>query len=159
MIEIAFCQFISIEGIPEQFRFQNFYPGETKFWRSYPYIFMPFDFNGSQGNLQGSNESTRITLPSNEMTLKVVQALAGFYLSPVWIYQAYLDPFSMEPYEYDKVLEFYYRASHSVFDTRTVTIELISAIDASIVGQVPARSYNEITVGITPVNAGFTIRR
>ena len=166
MAELAVGNFLKLtkDGVV-QYRFQNFFIGETITNESEPYTFVPFGFSGVTINRTGDGTEASIILPNTtakEDTSDNVGVLARNIsvnaIEQRWL--AYVRVLIVNPDDkasFTTLSRYYGQINAGDWDNATITWSLNSVLDA-VGGDVPQRKLNQALVGNLPTTSGVRLQ-
>ena len=141
-MSIAIGTFISLDN----YRFQNFFQGQTVTWDGANYTFAGFGYSGSSVDLQGGNIDAQLIFVVNQLSLNMAKKAADerqiATVKTVW-----LNPTTLVPEK--NFMEDVFMVTGFEHDSNRLGLRLSSPLDA-ISGDVPRRRLTEKLVGALP---------
>ena len=141
-MSIAIGTFVSFRD----YKFQNFFQGETVTWENLDYTFAGFGYSGSSVDLQGGNIDAQLIFAVNEIILGLAKNAAD-QRQVVTIKTVWLDPEQLTPRS--NFMTDVFMVTGFEHDSSRLALRLSSPLDA-ISGDVPRRRLTEKLVGALP---------
>ena len=149
---------IVVEGNAD-FRFQNFFIGETITNESEPYDFVPFGYSGTSQNRTGDGTSCELMLPNSTENVGVLtRQFSQNAIDGRWL--AYIRVLIVNPDDkssFTTLSRFYGQVTAGAWDNSTIKMTLNSVLDA-ISTDIPQRKINQALVGNLPTTSGVRLQ-
>jgi len=137
-----------------QYRFQNFYIGETATYAGENYGFLAFAFSGITVNRTGDNIEASLFLPNNELSRSwALEAMDKQWLAHVRVMLLDLDDRS----SFTQLHQYYGVAAAGTWSTTDLQITLSTILDA-VGADVPVRRLTQRLIGSIPVTNNVSLR-
>lgn len=154
-MELAVGNFMSfsLSGIT-QYRFQNFFIGETITYNGGSYGFLPFGFSGVTVNRTGDNTEASLVLPNNDLSRNwAVEAIDRRWLAQVEV--ILLDPDNRSTF--NQLHTYVGQVAGGKWDESSLQLTLSTVLDA-VGADVPGRRLTQKLIGAIPVTSGLQLQ-
>lgn len=149
----------TIPDIAVQYRFQNFYIGQTVPWVNGDHNFLPFGFSGITVDRSGGNIDSALAFPNNELSRSwATRAIEEFWLARVRV--VLVDPDNPQTTANEAESRLLYNYTGQVtagsWDDSTMSLRLNSVLDA-VRGNAPNRKLNLNLCGHLPTTNRISV--
>lgn len=154
-MELAVGNFLTLTaGGAIQYRFQNFFIGETVSYGGGSFGFLPFGFSGVTVNRTGDNTEASLILPNNNLSRAwAIEAIEERWLAQVQV--MLLDPDDRTSFA--QMHQYVSQIAGGQWDESSLNLTLSTILDA-VGSDVPGRRLTQKLIGAIPVTSNVRLQ-